>query len=358
MVVGCSPPGDSTRDTSDDMTSDELRARQKIVETVEQHNLVSDQPNQADFQDARLVNAWGLAFSPMGTGWVSANERGISFVFNGDGSTAFTVNVPAPQGVKISAPTGQVFNADKADFRGDAFIFVTEEGTVSGWQGGTDAVLRFTAEDEAIYKGVAIAKSSDGRQLYAADFHNNKIDVFDDNYRRVTQKGFVDQALPSDFAPFNVFAYKNQLFITYAKQDADKADDVKGPGNGFVDVFDADGLLLDRLIARGALNSPWGVAIAPDDFGRASNKLLVGNFGDGRISAYDLSMQRSKLNATFAGQLGTRDHRPLVIDGLWAIVFGPGVNGFDDDEIYFTAGPEDETHGLFGELEVADKKKK
>jgi uncharacterized protein (TIGR03118 family) len=360
MVAGCiAPSGDSNRDTSDNqVTSDELRAGQKIVETVEQHNLVSDQANEADFQDPRLVNAWGLAFSPIGTAWVAANGRGISFVFNGDGSTVFTVNIPAPQGVKGSSPTGQVFNGVPADFAGDAFILVTEDGTVAGWQSGTDAALRFVADDGAIYKGVAIAQAHKERRLYATDFHNDKIDVFDSGYHLVRgEKGFVDQGLPAGFAPFNVFAYKDVLIVTYAKQDADLADDVAGPGNGFVDAFDVEGRLLKRLITRGELNSPWGVAVAPDDFGRASNKLLVGNFGDGRINAYDVSMRASEVNVKFAGQLGTKDHRPLVIDGLWALAFGPGVNGFDDDEIYFTAGPDDEEHGLFGELSVAAKKK-
>jgi uncharacterized protein (TIGR03118 family) len=354
---------------STDETNEELRlGHPKIIEVVEQENYVSDQDEvEALAHDKELVNAWGLAFNPAGPAWISSNGKGLANVYNSEGTRLLRVVVPTPKvprhwspkkRMKMkepSAPTGQVFNGSD-DFKKDRFIIVTEDGTVAGWQPDFKmrAVLRFVADDGAIYKGNALATAHDGLRLYVADFHNNKVDVFDEHYKLLKLRhAFEDDRIPCDFAPFNIFEYKNLLFVTYAKQDEDKEDDVPGRGNGFVDVFDAEGRLLDRLIQRGQLDSPWGVAVAPSDFGRASNKLLVGNFGNGRINAYDLTMDGLKLRAKFAGALGDSPRHALVIDGLWAVVFGPGTGGFDADDIYFTAGPDGETHGLFGELGVA-----
>jgi uncharacterized protein (TIGR03118 family) len=366
--IGCGGSAETTAESTDE-TSEELRlGHPKIIEVVEQENYVSDQDEvEALAHDKELVNAWGLAFNPDGPAWVSSNGRGLANVYNSEGTRLLRVKVPTPKvrrhwshkkQMKMkepSAPTGQVFNGSD-DFKMDRFIIVTEDGTVAGWQRdfGMKAKLRFTADDGAIYKGNALAHAHDGLRLYVADFHNNKVDVFDDDYKLLKLRhAFEDDRIPCDFAPFNIFEYKNLLFVTYAKQDDDKEDDVPGLGNGFVDVFDAEGRLLDRLIKHGQLDSPWGVAVAPSNFGKASNKLLVGNFGNGRINAYDLTMDGFKLSAKFAGALGDSPRHALVIDGLWAVVFGLGAGGFEEDDIYFTAGPGGETHGLFGELGVA-----
>ena len=348
--IGCGGSAEPTAESMDE-TSEELRLGQpKIIEVVEQENYVSDQDEvEALAHDKELVNAWGLAFNPAGPAWISSNGRGLANVYNSEGTRLLRVVVPTPKvprhglhkkRIKMkepSAPTGQVFNGSD-DFKKDRFIIVTEDGTVAGWQPGFQmkAVLRFVADDGAIYKGDALAQAHDGLRLYAADFHNNKVDVFDKDYNLLKLRhAFEDELIPCDFAPFNIFEYKDLLFVTYAKQDDDKEDDVAGEGNGFVDVFDTEGKLLDRLIKRGQLNSPWGVAVAPSNFGKASNKLLVGNFGNGRINAYDFAVDGLKLHAKFAGALGESPHRPLVIDGLWAVVFGPGTGGFEEDDIYF-----------------------
>jgi uncharacterized protein (TIGR03118 family) len=361
-ALGCGASADPVSESASG--ADELRSghARRAIEALKQTNLVSDQEGVAAQTDPDLVNAWGLAFAPVGRAWVSSNGKGLSAVYDDDGKPLLKVTIPTPKGTPPpSAPTGQIFSTLPDAFQHDVFIFVTEQGVIAGWQPSfsdiTNAMLRVdSSSNGAIYKGVAMATSHDEPRLYAADFHNNRVDVFDAKYQPVSScKSFVDDELPADYAPFNIVAHENLLFVTYAKQDADKEDDVKGPGNGFVDVFDADGRLLERLISHGPLNAPWGIAFAPSDFGNASNKLLVGNFGDGRINAYDLSLCGAHLTASFAGPLGDRARRPLVIDGLWAIEFGPGAAGFEKNEIYFTAGPGDEEHGLFGELALPGK---
>jgi len=268
------------------------------------------------------------------------------------------VTIPPPaSGMPPSAPTGQVFNRQASSaFMGDLFIFATEDGTIAAWQksDGVTAVLRAdNSGSMAIYKGVTIASplTANGRvQLYAADFHNNKIDVWDDQYMPVTSLGsFTDPDLPAGFAPFNVRGVGPLLLVTYAKQDEAAEDDVKGPGNGFVDVFSAEGFFLQRLISGGHLNSPWAMLFAPDN-DRAAIDIAIGNFGDGMINVYNLSVQGLHVDARWEGALGDTSGKPLVIDGLWALVFGTGAGGFEADEIYFTAGPNDEENGLFGSL--------
>jgi uncharacterized protein (TIGR03118 family) len=250
-----------------------------------------------------------------------------------------------------------VFNRSASSaFMGDLFIFVTEGGTVAGWQqsnGGTAVTRMDNSASGANYKGVTIAAplTALGRtQLYAADFHNGKIDVFDDQYAPVTTLGdFRDPNLPAGFAPFNVYGVGPVVLVTYALQDADAADDVKGPGNGFVDVFAAEGFFLQRLISGGQLNSPWGMVFAPDN-DKAAVDLAIGNFGDGIINIYNLSIKGLHVDARWEGALGDTSGNPLVIDGLWALAFGSGKSGFETDEIYFTAGPNEEENGLFGSL--------
>jgi uncharacterized protein (TIGR03118 family) len=322
-----------------------------VVAVVTQVNLVSDQAGKAEVTDPDLVNAWGMAFNPAGPIWISSAEKGRSQVYDDDGKLLLSVAIPpAPGADPETNPTGQVFNGTAGTFGDDKFIFVTENGTIAGWQpaNGNTAVLRFDGSKyQANYKGVALSRVKGRSRLLAADFHNGRLDVFDDQYRPLHRRGrFSDPTLPDGYAPFNVVAKGPFVFVTYAKQDAEGADDVKGDGHGFLDVFDADGDARMRLVSRGALNSPWGLAFMKpaDDL---SVQMLVGNFGDGRINVYRLAADDDfRLNAKLMGTLGDAPDHPLVIDGLWAL-------GFDADsqsELYFTAGPEDETHGLFGKV--------
>src|SRR4051812_30187390 len=317
-----------------------------IEGTVTQENIVADEAGKAAATDPHLKNAWGLAFNPAGPAWVSSNGNGTSQVYNDSGKVLLEVAIPpAAGGMPPSAPTGQVFNRSASSaFMGDLFIFVTEGGTVAGWQPSDDGTAVTRADNsaaEAIYKGVTIAAplTALGRvQLYAANFHAGTIDVFDDHYAPVKTVGdFRDPDMPAGFAPFNVYGIGPLLLVTYAKQDENAEDDVKGPGNGFVDVFSAEGFFLQRLISGGQLNSPWGMVFAPDN-DRASIDLAVGNFGDGMINVYNLSVSGMRVDARWEGALGDASGKPLVIDGLWALVFGPGAGGFEADEIYFTAG--------------------
>jgi len=313
------------------------------------HNLVSDGTIPADHTDPHLVNAWGIARSGGSPWWVADNETAVSTLYNGSGTPqALVVSVPG-------APTGIVFNGG-ASFvvtngttSGPArFLFDAEDGTISGWNPAvnpTQAVVAVPSTTGAIYKGLAIATTTAGAFLYAADFHNARVDVFDGSFHPVTiAGGFVDPGLPAGFAPFGIQNLQGLIYVTYAQQDADAEDEVAGPGLGFVSAFDADGHFLARVASGEPLNAPWGLAIAPANFGRFSGNLLVGNFGDGRINAYDLATFEAK------GHLKTPDHKPLAIDGLWGIGFGNGVNAGPTTTLFFAAGPEDETHGLFGSI--------
>ncbi|PYQ38609.1 MAG: TIGR03118 family protein [Acidobacteria bacterium] len=313
------------------------------------HNLVSDGSIPADHTDPHLVNAWGMARSGTSPWWVADNETAVSTLYNGSGTPqSLVVNVPG-------APTGTVFNGGTSfvvtngTTSGPArFLFASEDGTISGWSPAvspTQAVIAVTSAAGAIYKGLAIATTPAGAFLYAADFHNARVDVFDGSFHPVaTAGGFADPDLPSGFAPFGIQNLQGLIYVTYAQQDADAEDEVAGPGLGFVSVFDPDGHFRARVASGGPLNAPWGLAIAPADFGSFSGDLLVGNFGDGRINAYDLATFEAK------GHLKTPDHKPLAIDGLWGIGFGNGVNAGPTTTLFFAAGPDDETHGLFGSV--------
>jgi uncharacterized protein (TIGR03118 family) len=323
------------------------------------HNLVSDGFVPADHSDSDLKNAWGLVFTPTSPAWVADNKTGVATLYNGLGvKISLVVTIPPPAGgTPPSAPTGIVasggsdFVVSVGTLSGPSrFIFSTEDGTISGWAPnveGTHAILVVdNSASNAIYKGLALAGNGSARFLYATDFHNNKIDVFDSTFHPATLAGsFTDPNLPAGFAPFGIQNILGNLYVTYAKQDENAVDDVKGVGLGFVDVFDADGNLIRRLASRGKLNAPWGLALAPADFGRFSNMLLVGNFGDGRIHAYDLN------TGNFRGQLRTAPGQPLVIDGLWALVFGNGVLNQPVNALFFTAGPGDEEHGIYGRID-------
>jgi uncharacterized protein (TIGR03118 family) len=325
----------------------------KVVEVVNQVNLVSDQSGVAKTTDPNLVNAWGLAFAPAGRAWVASNGKGLVQIYDSTNKVVLSVTIPPPHGATETSPTGQVFNATRA-FRGDRFIIVTEDGTVTGWQPSTPshAFLRVdNSRSGAVYKGVALGTLNGKSRLFATDFHNNKIDVYDEHYQPVhTGDRFADPGLPSNYAPFNVVAKGPFLFVTYAQQNDERHDDVKGPGHGFLVVYSMDGSQHRRLVSRGALNSPWGMAFEPpsDDF---SVRLWVGNFGDGHVHAYRVFVGDDfRLTASLEGALGDKPNHPIAIDGLWAIVFGPGQGGFSGTDLFFTAGPDDESHGLFGTL--------
>ena len=318
----------------------------------EQKNLVADEPGVAANTDPHLKNAWGIAFNPNALVWVANAGTGTSTLYDGAG-TPSTLVVAVPDG----NPTGIVFNGSNDFVVGGnpgRFVFATESGTLAAWAPPPSApppttavTVRDNSATGAIYKGLALAANGAGRFLYATDFHNGKIDVFDKAFNPVVLSGsFADPALPPGFAPFGIQNLNGDLYVTYARQDDNRQDDVAGRGLGFVDVFDADGHLLRRLVARGALNAPWGLALAPASFGKFGNRLLVGNFGDGRINAYDLA------TGQFRGQLQGADHRPLQIDGLWGLSFGNGVQNQPTRALFFTAGPDDEAHGLYGRIDA------
>jgi uncharacterized protein (TIGR03118 family) len=325
-----------------------------------QTNLVSDLPGMAQLTDPDLVNPWGLAAGPTTPAWVADNGTDKATIYrgfvNGSPITKASLVVSIPGG----APTGEVFNPTSGFVvrSGDAsgaslFIFDSEAGLVTGWNPGvpppppsTQAQVGASVPD-AIYKGLAIASTAGGTFLYGANFHQGRIDVFDQAFNLVhLSGGFQDPEIPAGFAPFNVQELGGLLYVTYAKQDADAEDEVAGPALGFVDVYSTSGQLLRHLIEHGQLNAPWGLALAPAGFGRFGGALLVGNFGNGRINAYDPN------TGEFLGRLRHEDGTPIQIDGLWALRFGNGVTG-NPSTLLFTAGIDDEAHGLFGAIEAA-----
>jgi uncharacterized protein (TIGR03118 family) len=311
--------------------------------------LVSDQPGVAPVTDPDLVNAWGLVSGPTTPWWVADNGTNKSTLYRGSDG--------AKQGLVVGvagAPTGTVFNSTAGFLLptgGKAlFLFDTESGLVRAWnaaQGTTAIVVKDRSDVGAVYKGLAIADTPSGPRLFAADFHNRRIDVFDSSFTLVPNSGFEDPALPKRFAPFNVQVIGNRVFVAYAKQDADAEDELAGQGRGFVDVYDLSGNLLGGIEGHGQLNAPWGLALAPASFGTFGGDLLVGNFGDGRINAY-----REASPGVFVhdGKIRGADNRPLVIDGLWALQFAQGGNNGTPGQLFFTAGPDDESHGLFGRI--------
>lgn len=338
-------------------------ARQSTLFSV--HNLVCDLAGKADQLDLNLVNPWGMSVSPTGPFWISNNHSGSSTVYNTTGQpfpspTALVVKIPPPaSGSSRSSPTGQVFNSTSAfeiaAGKPATFLFATEDGTISGWNTSVDAgkaiVMVGGSGSNAVYKGLALAISSNGPMLYAANFSAGAIDVFDSTFRPATVAGaFKDPNLPAGFAPFNIQKIGRRLLVTYALQDSARHDSVAGLGNGVVNVFDTDGNLRQRLISNGPLNSPWGLTIAPQFFGDLSSTLLVANFGDCRVNAFDLT------TGEFLGTLEDSTGAPIVIEGLWALQTGNGHTGGDSNVVYFTAGISGggriQDHGLFGSIQV------
>jgi uncharacterized protein (TIGR03118 family) len=320
----------------------------KGANVYKKRNLVSDIDGVARITDANLVNPWGLAFGPATPAWVADNGTDVSTLYSGGVRKSIPVTLPLVVGIPGGAPTGIVFNGTggfKLNGAPARFIFDSEAGTITAWNSGTAAATVATTPG-AIYKGLAIASKGGATMLYAANFHAGTIDVFNDSFAPVTVPGgLVDPNLPAGFAPFNVQEIAGRLVVAYAQQDADAEDEVAGPGLGYVDVFNANGHLLRRLISQGQLNAPWGLAIAPKHFGPFSGDLLVGNFGDGAINAYD------PRTGGFRGTLRNKDGNPIKVNGLWALRFGNGVIG-TPQTLLFTAGIADEDHGLFGEIVV------
>lgn len=335
----------------------------------QQTNLVSDISGVAPIKDPNLVNPWGLSRPPSGPWWVADNGTGVSTLYNGSGKrfpigSPLVVKIPPPKGSPrgtTAAPTGNVFNPFNSTDTGafvvsngttsapSIFIFDTEDGTISGWNPNVDPTHAILAVDNsasgAVYKGLAIASNGSDEFLYAANFHAGTIDVFNEKFKHVTLSGsFTDSGIPAGFAPFNIQNIGGKLYVTYAKQDAAREDDVPGSGNGFVDVFDTNGNFIKRLVSHDTLNSPWGLTLAPANFGPFSNDLLVGNFGNGRIHAFNPN------TGAFLGTLQDKGGHAIRIDGLWALVFGNGGLAGQTNELFFSAGIGDEAHGLFGKI--------
>ena len=300
-------------------------------------NLVSDQAGVAANTDPELVNPWGISHAPGQPQWVSDNGTDRSTVYDqNSGLKSLSVGV-------AGAPTGSVYNppggfevSENGKSGSSEFMFDTESGTILGWAPGVDFSNAVVAVDNsakgAVYKGLGI--DTGGKQIYAADFANNEVQIYDSTF---TQTGsFTDNALPKRFAPFNVTLLGGNVYVSFAKREKHGFDELHGKGLGYVDVFDKSGTLQKRLISNGKLNAPWGMTIAPSGFGTYAGALLVGNFGDGKINAYDAN------TGDYLGTLKGTNGKALKIDGLWALDAGPNAN------VTFTAGPDDETHGLLG----------
>jgi uncharacterized protein (TIGR03118 family) len=355
--------GRDDRDDKDDERADH--------DSYAQTNLVSDIPGLATHTDPNLHNPWGTSVGPGSAIWVSDNETGVTTLYDGAGNPQpapgngqLVVAIPAPPSAgagAVGAPTGQAFNTfdpassdfvvSQAGASGPSFfLFATENGTIAGWNPHVDethaviAVDRSTATDDAgdvgaVYKGLTLVTTPAGKLLYASNFSFGMVDVFDSHFNLVNS--FTDPTVPAGFAPFGIHNIGGNLYVTFAKQDADKHDDVARRGNGFVDVFAPTGDLLQRLVSRGMLDSPWAVTLAPPTFGVFGGEILVGNFGDGRINVYDPS------SGEFLGRLSS-SKGPITIPGLWGLRFAPATQGAGPNSLYFTAGINGEADGLFG----------
>ena len=376
-------------DETDSSSDISLLLHHKTRMTFTETNLVGSEGVAAAQTDANLINPWGMSESPTSPFWISVNGSGLASIYQVTDSGVtpnvippITIAVPPGQTPGTASPTGQVFNSFASegaftlkDGSPATFLFATEDGTISGWNkaAGMQSIIAVDESNNpnegdttlglgAVYKGLAIAQGDDGPVLFAANFRHGTVDTYDKNFNLI--KSFTDPHVPEGFAPFNVQVLDNKLFVTFAEQDDQKHDDMAGPGNGFVDEFDLNGELMQRVASNGPLNSPWGLAIAPDSFGKLAGDLLVGNFGDGTINAFNLENDhfQDKLdgpnghnafnlkNDHFQGKLDGPDGQPITIGDLWAITPGNGGNGGSPDTLYFTAGGHMEKQGLFGSL--------
>jgi uncharacterized protein (TIGR03118 family) len=320
--------------------------------------IVSDGGVPADHRDGNLVNGWGVAFNPSGFVWVADNGTGLATLYDGLGNPqSLVVSIPGAGPDATGVPTGIVFSgsSDFAVRKGTVsgpsrFIFASEDGVISGWAPSVDGThaLHAVFMASAVYKGLTIASNGGANMLYAADFHGHKIDVFNANFTPVKLPGaFVDPGLPTGFSPFNILALGGRIYVTYAQKEEDGDDEVHGPGLGIVDAYDTSGHLLQRVASGGTLNAPWGMVIAPIGFGDFTGRLLVGNFGDGTINAYDV------VTGQFVGQLRSPSGNVISIDGLWGIAFGNNLNNQPATTLFFAAGPNDEANGSYGRIDVA-----
>jgi len=366
VLAGCGGSGTSTTQTG----SAQYLLTKMVSDTVGGGGAIVD-PD--------LTNPWGVAFSPAGPFWIADNASGKSTLYDSNGvKQGLIVNLPTPTASTGGAVTGQVYNGTNSFLVNGSpalFIFSTEDGTIVAWtaNSGANAVLKVDNSQVvynlpggnvtgAVYKGLAIGNNNQGNFLFATNFRSGKIDVFDTNFAAANLAGsFTDPSgIPAGFAPFGIQNINGVLYVTYARQDAAKQDDVAGPGNGLIDVFDTNGAFMKRLVTGSAaggtvatLNSPWGLALAPAGFGKFSSDLLVGNFGDGHINAFHPT------TGALLGTLLNSTNSPIVIPGLWGLIFGNGGQGGSANSLFFTAGIGDpptftanvETHGLFGKLQ-------
>jgi uncharacterized protein (TIGR03118 family) len=347
-----------------------------FAQHYQQTNLVSDIPGEAAVHDPNLVNPWGITRSAGSPWWVSDNNSGFSTLYTGAGAIIpingnGTVIIPPPKNAPagtIAAPTGIVFNGSSnfvlpaPNSNAAAFIFATEDGTISGWNGGPSAVLAVDNNDNgsangAVYKGATSADISGKRFLYVTNFRAARVEVYDTNFHRVQLSDDAfnpdgdhdddrdhEQRVPPGFAPFNIQNIGGSLFVTYAKQDAARHDDVGGDGNGYVEIYTPAGKHIGHLEHGDWLNSPWGVVWTPRDFGEFSNTILVGNFRSGWIAAFNGFTRK------FIGFVKNPDDSLVTIDGLWSLAFGNGAAAGPSTTLFFTAGLDHESHGLFGTL--------
>jgi len=349
--------------------------------TLTDKNGVVHQPAHLD---PNLVNPWGVGESGGSPFWVSDNNAGKSTLYITDGTPqTLVVSIPAP-GAPLGSdgtPTGLVFNiagGAQGAFKISGFtrtgapttapavfLFSTEDGTILGWnpgvnppgfdplKAGTYAIVAVdnstnpSAAEGAVYKGLAITNVNGVARLYATNFRSGTVEVFGADFKPATtlaSDAFIDSNLPNGYAPFNIVPVGNRIFVTYAVQDDQKHDDVAGESHGIVNTFDVTGGSPQRFAQHGQLNSPWGVAVAPTSFGDIAGDILIGNFGNGHIDIFDPN------TGQFIGKLRDSQNKAIAIDGLWTLVVGNGSRGGDSDKIYFTAGPNDESDGLFGSI--------
>ena len=342
ITSGCKKNDKETPATSPAGEQSAIDMRIPHSRDFEPVNLVADTAGYHAIRiDANLSNAWGLAFSDEGDIWISSNHTGLALIYNGSGQQIDPpVNVPFGGDPNGGAPTGAVYNEtnsfiipsnnEKAEF-----IYATENGTIAAWSSGNSTItVADRSSSEAVYKGLALAENAGANYIYATNFKGNAIDVFDGSFNYVSMP-FMDPGIPAGFAPFGIQNIDGKLYVTYALQKGpDNEDDQSGPGNGYIDIYNPDGTFVSRFASQGTLNSPWGLAQVPG----GNHAILVGNFGDGHINVYG-SM------GNFLGQLKDDGH-DIEIEGLWAIAFKRG--NFGKLKLYFTAGPDEEEHGLFG----------
>jgi uncharacterized protein (TIGR03118 family) len=330
------------------------------AEYYERRDLTADRDGIGEHTDPNLVNPWGLAYGPDSYFWVANEGSGTATVYDGDGADRSDViggPVRLPSVTGRSRPTGIVYNgssgfeiASGSDSGPSHFLFATLDGVILGWSPDVDpksGVIAVDNSSDSSYTGLAIGRSGGQTLLYAANFAKGRIDVFGEDFeepRDLASRAFRDDDVPSGYVPFGIQNLDGRIYVAWAMPNSRGDDAMTGAGLGYVNVFEANGALIDTVALGNQLNAPWGMAMAPSDFGQHGGALLVGNFGDGRITAFDVD------GYDVLGQLESEEDRPIVVPGLWGLMFGNGRQAGNADELYFTAGTDDETHGLFGSI--------